>query len=113
MVIITMEPPYDDIDPGMRDLIRTLFESGFYTHESCQGGPGHARPLPTVLINRQHDLKSDIKPFLKKHGYRIFCVSKGQYDRINPFWRISLEPWPGLSYSPPTGFRRLFLKISG
>jgi hypothetical protein len=36
------------LDPGIRAYVERLQESGIETFESCEGGPGHAYPEPTV-----------------------------------------------------------------
>lgn len=42
---LEFEPP---LDAGIRDIVLTLVAAGVETFESCQGGPGHAFPEPTV-----------------------------------------------------------------
>ncbi len=42
------EADYPDLDPGIRRAVRILMENGVETFESCEGGPGHAYPEPTV-----------------------------------------------------------------
>jgi hypothetical protein len=39
------------IDPGIRQAVERLQEHGIETFESCQGGPGHAYPEPTVRFH--------------------------------------------------------------
>jgi len=36
------------VDPGIRDAVIALRRGGIETIESCEGGPGHAFPDPTV-----------------------------------------------------------------
>lgn len=38
------------IDPGIRQAVRVLQENDIETCESCEGGPGHAYPEPTVAF---------------------------------------------------------------
>jgi hypothetical protein len=38
------------IDPGVRQAVKRLREHGIETVESCEGGPGHAYPEPTVAF---------------------------------------------------------------
>jgi hypothetical protein len=38
----------EGIDPGIRHAVQVLLEAGVETFESCEGGPGHAFPAPTV-----------------------------------------------------------------
>lgn len=39
------DPP---LDAGIRDIVVALVTNGVETFESCEGGPGHAFPEPTV-----------------------------------------------------------------
>jgi len=41
----TFEPP---LDPRIEKFVRLLISQDIETFESCQGGPGHAYPEPTV-----------------------------------------------------------------
>lgn len=42
------DPP---LDPGIYDAVVALQDSGVETFESCEGGPGHAYPEPTVRFH--------------------------------------------------------------
>lgn len=39
------------LDPGIREYVEILNEGGVDTFESCQGGPGHSYPEPTVRFH--------------------------------------------------------------
>ena len=39
------------IDAGIRQAVKCLQESGIHTFESCEGGPGHSYPEPTVAFH--------------------------------------------------------------
>lgn len=39
------------LDPGIRSYVLALREGGVETFESCQGGEGHAFPVPTVRFD--------------------------------------------------------------
>ena len=39
------------IDAGIRQAVKRLQEAGIDTFESCEGGPGHAYPEPTVAFH--------------------------------------------------------------
>jgi hypothetical protein len=43
-------PVPGQIDPGIRQAVKRLQEHGIETCESCEGGPGHAYPEPTVAF---------------------------------------------------------------
>lgn len=46
--ICKFDPP---LDPGIEDAVIVLRNGGIETFESCQGGPGHAYPEPTVRFH--------------------------------------------------------------
>jgi hypothetical protein len=41
------EPPLDE---GIREIVVVLAANGIETYESCEGGPGHSYPEPTVCF---------------------------------------------------------------
>lgn len=47
------EPPYEELDPGVRETVRWLFEQGFDPTDSGDGvskGGGCSRPVPHVFM---------------------------------------------------------------
>ncbi|MBI5310751.1 MAG: hypothetical protein HZB14_06980 [Actinobacteria bacterium] len=60
------ERPVDvpGLDPGIRPYVETLRVAGIETFESCEGGPGHALPEPTI---RFHGERSE--------GFRALAVA--------------------------------------
>jgi hypothetical protein len=42
------EPPWGDLDPLIRPIVKVLWEEGVETYECCQGGLGHTYPEPAV-----------------------------------------------------------------
>ena len=42
------EPPWNEVDEGIKPILRIFYEEGVETFESCQGGRGHCFPEPTV-----------------------------------------------------------------
>lgn len=42
------------LDPNIAPIVNALRAAGIETHESCQGGPGHACPEPTVMFHGDH-----------------------------------------------------------
>lgn len=60
-----MDRVYDSpLDPGIAPTVLILAGAGIETFESCQGGPGHAFPEPTV---RFHGDSSE--------GYRALAIA--------------------------------------
>jgi len=74
--------PYETLDPGIREAVRRLRESGIETFESCEGGGGHAYPEPTV---RFHGDRSE--------GFRALASVLGKYDlrvaSLRRVWQVS------------------------
>ena len=48
------EPPWDQLDPLIRPYVRALYEAGFDTYESCQGGEGHSAAAPFIRFKGNH-----------------------------------------------------------
>jgi len=42
---------YRDLDPGIRKAVQILVDNGVETFESCEGGPGHCFPEPTIRFH--------------------------------------------------------------
>lgn len=51
------------LDPGIAVIVELLLAAGVETFESCEGGPGHAFPEPTVRFYGHRD-----------EGYRALAV---------------------------------------
>jgi hypothetical protein len=45
---IYKESDWPGLDPGIRKAVLILDEAGIETFESCEGGPGHSFPEPTI-----------------------------------------------------------------
>jgi hypothetical protein len=80
----TYDPP---LDTGIRNIVTVLVASGIETFESCEGGPGHAYPEPTV---RFHGDQSE--------GYRALSVALRAGLSVSELRRV----WPVIE-SEPTG----------
>jgi hypothetical protein len=67
MTAVDYEPVLDvGLDPGIAAIVATLRGAGVETFESCEGGPGHAFPEPTVRFYGHRD-----------EGYRALAVALG------------------------------------
>ena len=52
MILDEAQMSFDSpLDPGIRNAVETLVTAGVETFESCQGGIGHAYPVPTVRFH--------------------------------------------------------------
>jgi len=52
------------LDKGIEDIVIALNNAGVETYESCEGGPGHAYPEPTI---RFHGERSE--------GFRVLSIA--------------------------------------
>lgn len=50
--VLTYDPP---LDKGIAHAVGVLVGGGIETFESCEGGPGHAFPEPTVRFHGYRD----------------------------------------------------------
>jgi len=88
------------LDPGIERAVLLLRAAGIETYESCEGGPGHAYPEPTI---RCHGDKSEgfrALDIALKHGLpvsnlrRLWTVIDG--EPTGPTWELvfwkKLEP---------------------
>lgn len=50
---LRLKSPVPGLDPGIALAVETLREYDVETYESCQGGPGHSYPEPTVRFHGQ------------------------------------------------------------
>jgi hypothetical protein len=47
--------PGEPLDPGIAPYVELLYANGVETFESCEGGEGHAFPVPTIRFHGQRD----------------------------------------------------------
>ena len=79
--------PFDSLDDGIREAVRALAEAGVETFESCQGGEGHAYPVPTVRFFGQ-----------REEGWRALAVAQAVRLGVLELRRV----WP-INDGEPTG----------
>jgi hypothetical protein len=75
------------LDPGIEQAVRILRAAGVETFESCEGGAGHAYPVPTV---RFHGDRSE--------GFRALAAAMQSGFQVAELRRI----WPVID-GEPTG----------
>lgn len=91
-LLVRSEPMMDpidleDLDAGIRAYVRTLRDGGIETFESCQGGPGHAYPEPTVRFHGE-----------RAEGFRAFAIARTFDLPVSDLRRV----WPIID-GEPTG----------
>lgn len=68
---------YEHMDAGIRDAVRVLIEKGIETVQSCQGGPGHAYPEPTIEFVGGYEA-----------GFRAFAIATTFGLRVRELRRV-------------------------
>jgi hypothetical protein len=78
----TMEfdPPLDD---GIRSAVLALQAAGIETFESCEGGPDHAYPEPTIRFHGDY-----------AEGFKALSIALRAGLRVGLFWTAN-QPDPG------------------
>ena len=94
----THEPDWADfLDPGIAKAVKILNTCGVETFESCEGGPGHSYPEPTVRFYGD-----------RYEGFRAFTIAMQQGLPVTSLRRMWLitddEPtgpyWEMVFYAP-------------
>lgn len=86
-------PPTDSpIDAGIAGAVAILRAGGVETFESCEGGPGHAYPRPTVRFHGQPAAGFHALAVALDHGlpvsalHRLWTIDNG--EPTGPYWVI-------------------------
>src|SRR5688572_20925740 len=89
------DPP---LDPGIDRVVRVLIAEGVETFESCEGGNGHAYPVPTVRFHGD-----------TAEGLRALAVAmraRLPVQELRRVWPVldnePTGPWWELTFSPTT-----------
>lgn len=95
----------EPLDPGITPVVELLRQAGVNTFSSCQGGEGHAFPVPTIRIspldprNMQGEIKriAQILSSAGHSGYYLKQVEAYQAEPV-PWWPqqksfIEIEFW--------------------
>ncbi len=74
-------------------MVRLLAENGVETFESCEGGRGHAFPVPTVRFHGHHEEGFRALAVALQHGLRVAELRR-YYDIIGgepvgPHWEMT------------------------
>jgi hypothetical protein len=92
------ETPLDD---GIREIVITLIANGVETFESCEGGPGHSFPEPTVRFEGA-----------ASEGLRAISVALENglpVRRLRQVWGFENNlihgPWWEMTFLPPSNSR--------
>jgi hypothetical protein len=87
------EPPLDE---GIRQIVLTLVENGVETFESCEGGPGHSFPEPTIRFEGDASEGLRALSVALSHGLPVFRLRRvwGIVDGAihGPWWEMTFDP---------------------
>jgi hypothetical protein len=91
------------LDPGVARYVDVLDAAGIETFESCEGGPGHAFPEPTIRFHGQ-----------RPEGFRALAVAQNfdmPVSELRRSWPLidgePTGPYWQLTFYLPSALRRL------
>ncbi len=85
-----------DLDSGIADAVGILKEAGVETFESCEGGEGHAYPMPTVRFHGDNSegfraLAAAMRVQLSVAELRrVWVMQDGEPN--GPWWELTFAP---------------------
>lgn len=87
------DPP---LDPGIERAVIVLRAAGVETFESCEGGPGHAYPVPTIRFHGEFLKGFYALSYACRRGplvdelRRVWPVIDG--EPTGPYWELTFRP---------------------
>ena len=84
------------LDEGICEAVAILVANGVETYESCEGGPGHAFPKPTIRFEGQTSEGFRVLSIALENGLpvadlrRVWSVMDGIPH--GPWWELTLYP---------------------
>ncbi len=85
-----------DLDPGIAETVHALRRCGVPTYESCQGGPGHTFPEPTVRFSGGREQGVQVLGLALQLRLpvralkRVWRVVDG--EPVGPHWELTFYP---------------------
>jgi len=67
------------LDPGIEKAVRRLQACGIETFESCEGGPGHAYPEPTICFTGGPEAGWRAVGACLAYGLPVLCLRRVWY----------------------------------
>ena len=93
------DPPLDE---GVRRAVEILVTAGIETFESCEGGPGHTYPEPTIRFSGERPEGFRALAIALQNNLpvsrlrRIWNINDG--EPTGPYWEIVF--WRKMDYLP-------------
>jgi len=89
----SFDPP---LDPGIEKAVIALREAGVETFESCEGGPGHAYPEPTVRFYGDRVQGYAALTAALSAGLDVTALRRVwpviECEPTGPWWEITISP---------------------
>jgi hypothetical protein len=86
------DPPLDE---GIRRYVEALGAAGVETFESCQGGPGHAYPEPTVRFYGEHSEGFRALAVALQHRFQVSALRRAwplvDGEPTGPWWELTFQ----------------------
>ncbi|MER8950228.1 hypothetical protein [Mesorhizobium sp. M0809] len=80
------------MDAGIAPYVHVLRREGIETYESCQGGPGHVFPEPTIRFHGGRGEGFKAFAIATTHGLPVYAVRRiwtvDDGELTGPFWEI-------------------------
>ncbi len=84
------------LDEGIREAVAILVANGVETFESCQGGPGHTYPEPTIRFEGGMSEGLRALSVALENGLPVYQLRRawGIIDGLlhGPWWELTLFP---------------------
>lgn len=89
----TFDPP---LDPGIEAAVLVLRDAGVETFESCEGGPGHAYPEPTVRFHGDAQTGYEALAAAQRAGLPVATLRRAwpvlDREPTGPYWELTFTP---------------------
>ena len=87
---------YPNLDAGIRRAVQVLIDNGVETFESCEGGPGHAFPEPTIRFYGTPEAGWRAVSVCLAFGLPVLSLRRAWYmldanEPTGPHWEITLR----------------------
>ena len=83
------------LDAGVERYVVALCEGGVETFESCEGGPGHACPEPTVFFNGERAAGWRALHIAQEQGFPVLAVRRAwtvvDGEPLGPVWEMTFR----------------------
>lgn len=90
-----MKMPERGLDEGIRRAVERLRSEGIETFESCEGGKGHAYPVPTIRFHGSKEAGWRAVGLCFTYGLPVFELRRVwdilDEEPTGPYWEITFR----------------------